>query len=207
MARTTKEYEKAGTMKRLLALAVVTMAFAPSFADMAATAAAGIDLSAAYCESTGQQYIDTGILGNPGLRVEAEIMWTDPSPTNDQHVIGSYDKNGPIRCYPISAAQGLASLNSFSTYTLGPWYTYAKGIRYRVVTDLGASEQTFRVCDMTGANLHSRTVNMNYASIASGQTLYLFALGHNGRANGVAAWTRTCTSTATRRSTSRPARS
>lgn len=190
MARTTKTTGRAGTMTRLFALAMVTMAFAPSFADMAAAAAAGIDLSAAYCESTGQQYIDTGILGNPGLRVEAEIMWTDPSPTNDQHVIGSYDKNGPIRCYPISAAQGLASLNSFGTYTLGPWYTYAKGIRYRVVTDLGASVQTFRVYDMVGAQLYSRTENKSYASITSGQTLYLFALGHNGRANGVAAWTK-----------------
>lgn len=192
MARTTKEYEREGTMTRLLALAVAVMAFAPSFADEAAAVAAGVDLDIAYCESTGEQYIDTGILGNPGIRVEAEIMWTDSNPTNDQHVIGSYDTGGgtPKRCYPVSSTLSLGSLNSFGTYTLGPWYTYKKGIKYRVVSDFGASVQTFQVYDMEDTELCSHTENRNYASIASGQTLYLFALGHNGRANGVASWTK-----------------
>ncbi len=54
MARTTKECERAGTMTRLLALAVAVMAFAPSFADEAAAVAAGVDLDTAYCESTGE---------------------------------------------------------------------------------------------------------------------------------------------------------
>lgn len=174
-----------------LLMAAALCAAAPcALADKAAAAAAGVDLDVAYCESTGQQYIDTGILGNPGLRVEAEFMWTDSNPTNDQHVIGSYESQGPRRCYPISVVQSFSSMFNFGSHTHGGWYTYLKGMKYRVVSSFGASSQSFNVYDRDGNELCSKTVSDNYNSVASGQTLYLFALGHNGRANGVAAWTK-----------------
>lgn len=38
---------------------------------------------------------------------------------------------------------------------------------------------------MVGAQLYSRTENKSYASITSGQTLYMFALGHSSQAEGM----------------------
>ena len=62
--------EGGGQLPVLSLLMAAIVAMAPcAFADEAAAAAAGVDLDFAYCESTGEQYIDTGILGNPGLRV------------------------------------------------------------------------------------------------------------------------------------------
>ena len=143
MARTTKTTGRAGTMTRLFALAMAVMAFAPSFA-------AGVDLDIAYCESTGEQYIDTGILGNPGLRVEAEIMWTETNLVSsaDQHILGSFDKvnngNTSWRCYPISMS---GSRYPFFHYgdklnNVTAW-KYGMSQRYRVTSDLGASSQSF----------------------------------------------------------------
>ena len=108
-------------MKRQLIMTCAAVALANNcFADQAAATAAGVDLDVAYCESTGAQYIDTGVLGNPGLRVEAEIMWTDPNPPDDQHILGSFDKinNGSTswRCYPISMTKSRDSMLCYGDY-------------------------------------------------------------------------------------------
>ena len=127
--------------------AVVAMAPC-AFADEAAAAAAGVDLDFAYCESTGEQYIDTGILGNPGLKVEAEIMWTEPNLVTaaDQHILGSFDKvnngNASWRCYPVSMS---ANRYPFFHYgeqinNLTAW-KYSIGQRYRVTSNMGESSQ------------------------------------------------------------------
>ena len=174
-----------------LLMAAALCAAAPcALADKAAAAAAGVDLDVAYCESTGQQYIDTGILGNPGLRVEAEIAWlgTNLTSSADQHILGSYDKingNTPWRCYPISMS---GNRNPFFHYgdkqnTLS--FHYVIGQRYRVVSDLGASEQSFSADGLDGSAAYTFTSHQNYTSISSGKTLYLFALGHGTRDDGV----------------------
>jgi hypothetical protein len=179
-------------MKRLFVLAVAAMAFAPSYADEAAAAAAGVDLDFAYCESTGEQYIDTGILGNPGLRVEAEIMWMETNlvKSADQHILGSFDKvnngNTSWRCYPISMSGDRYPFFHYAEQAnnLTSW-KYSIGQRYRVTSDMGASSQSFTADGMDGTSPYSYSVNRTYPAISSGKTLYLFALGHGAREDGV----------------------
>ena len=178
-------------MKQLMMMTFMATAIAINcLADQAAATAAGVDLDVAYCESTGEQYIDTGILGNPGLRVEAEIMWTETAPDDDRHILGSFDKinNGStsVRCYPISILRSYHSVFSYGTY--GPyynWFHYDMGKKYRVITDLGASEQSLTIDSLDGSSAFSRSSTDSYSSIDSGKTLYLFALGHGTAEGGV----------------------
>ena len=162
-----------------LLFAVVLCTAAPCvLADEAVAAAAGVDLDIAYCESTGEQYIDTGILGNPGLRVEAEIMWTETNLVSgaDQHILGSFDKinNGSTswRCYPISMS---GSRYPFFHYgdklnNLTAW-KYGMSQRYRVTSDLGASSQSFTADGMDGTAPYTFTSHQSYTSVGSGKTL------------------------------------
>ncbi|MBR2839656.1 MAG: hypothetical protein IKE55_12790 [Kiritimatiellae bacterium] len=148
-----------------------------------------------YLGSEGNSYIDTGVLGNPGLVVKAEFEWTGPSPGDDQHVLGSFDKvdNGSTswRCYPISLMPaGRASMFCFGTSTYNGWFTYSTGKKYRIVSDFGASAQSLTIDSKDGTPVFSRTVTDSYPAIASGKTLYLFALGHGTRAGGVACMTK-----------------
>ena len=168
------------------------VAMAPcAFANDAAAAAAGVDLDFAYCESTGEQYIDTGILGNPGLRVEAEVMWTEINLVSsaDQHILGSFDKvngNTSWRCYPISMSGERYPFFHYGERinNLTAW-KYSIGQRYRVTSDLGASSQSFTADGMDGTMPFSVTKNVTYPALSSGKTLYLFALGHGAREDGV----------------------
>ena len=135
-----------------------------------------------YLGSEGNSYIDTGILGNPGLRVEAEIMWTDNAPADDQHIIGSFDKinNGATswRCYPISMFSSLNATFYFGEVINNNWFKYTIGKKYRVVSDFGASTQSLTVDSLDGSPAFSRSSSSSYSAIADGKTLHLFALGH-----------------------------
>ena len=170
-------------MKQLLMTTFMATAIAINcLADQAAATAAGVDLDVAYCESTGEQYIDTGILGNPGLRVEAEVMWTETAPDDDRHIIGSFDKinNGQTswRCYPISMLKSRDSSFCFGETIQNSWYKYTMGKKYRIVSDFGSSKQTLTIDGLDGSAVFSKSSTSTYRSISSGQTLYLFALGH-----------------------------
>ena len=177
-------------------LATALCAFAPAaLADQSAAEAAGVDLDVEYCESTGEQYIDTGVLGNPGLRVEAEIMWMEPAPADDQHILGSFDKlsDGVTswRCYPISMMSNCKSMFCFGGYVYQNWYTYTVGKKYHVEAEFGASRQTLTVDGLDGTAAYSRYSEEEYLhTITSGKTLYLFALGHGTRDGGVACKTK-----------------
>jgi len=178
--------------KMFLLLAAALCTVAPcALADKAAAAAAGVDLDVAYCESTGEQYIDTGILGNPGLRVEAEIAWlgTNLTSSADQHILGSYDKingNTPWRCYPITMSGARYPFFHYGDKQNNlTAFHYVVGQRYRVVSDLGASEQSFSADGLDGSAAYTATPRQNYTSVSSGQTLFLFALGHGARDDGV----------------------
>ena len=181
-------------MKKQLIMTCAAALVSNCFADQAAATAAGVDLDVAYCESTGAQYIDTGILGNPGLRVEAEVMWTGTnlSAGDDQHILGSFDKinNGSTswRCYPISMRYDSKSMFCFGESQFYP-VTYSINQKYRVESDLGASKQSLKVISMDGTT-SSGNYAVNYQSVASGKTLYLFALGHGTAEGGVKCMTK-----------------
>ena len=177
-----------------LFLAAAFCAFAPAaLADQAAAAAAGVDLDVEYCESTGEQYIDTGVLGNPGLRVEAEFMWTDTNPADDQHILGSFDKPNNVarRCYPISMYPSRMAVFSFdSSFSYSSWFQYTIGKRYRIVSDFGASAQSLTIDNLDDTPVSSHSSADSYSAVNSGKTLYLFALGHGTADGGVKCMTK-----------------
>ena len=170
--------------------AVVAMAPC-AFADAATAAAAGVDLDVAYCESTGAQYIDTGILGNPGLRVEADVVWMSTA-SEDLHILGSYDKIGdtPRRCYPLSTTGDLTTMFHFGNMLDYGWFQYRVGGRYNVEASFGASAQSLVIKDADGGLIYSNSDSKTYTSVASGQTLYLFAAGNSLEATGYAHMTK-----------------
>lgn len=177
-----------------LFLAAALCAFAPAaLADQAAAAAAGVDLDVEYCESTGEQYIDTGVLGNPGLRVEAEFMWTDTNPADDQHILGSFDKPNNVarRCYAISMYPSRMAAFSFdSSFSYSSWFQYTIGKRYRIVSDFGASAQSLTIDNLDDTPVSSHSSADSYSAVNSGKTLYLFALGHGTADGGVKCMTK-----------------
>ena len=177
-----------------LFLAAAFCAFAPAaLADQAAAAAAGVDLDVEYCESTGEQYIDTGVLGNPGLRVEAEFMWTDTNPADDQHILGSFDKPNNVarRCYPISMYPSRMAVFSFdSSFSYSSWFQYTIGKRFRIVSDFGASAQSLTIDNLDDTPVSSHSSADSYSAVNSGKTLYLFALGHGTADGGVKCMTK-----------------
>ena len=53
------------------------LSFALTFAALGDSRADAPDAWLDYVESTGSQYIDTGVVGADGLRMEAEMEWTE----------------------------------------------------------------------------------------------------------------------------------
>lgn len=180
-------------MKKLLIIGAAVALANNCFADQAAATAAGVDLDVAYCESTGEQYIDTGILGNPGLRVEAEIMWLENvTPKDDCHIIASFDKiyDGTTswRCYPISITSDLCSQFCFAGYVYHETFQYIAGKKYRVESEFGAEAQSLTIDSLDGSPVYLNSWANKYPAISSGQTMFLFAVGHGTK--GVACKTR-----------------
>ena len=141
-----------------------------------------------YLGSEGNSYIDTGILGNPGLRVEAEVAWTDTTYADDHPILASFDNSSygsgvSRRCYPISAAYdngnlkvllGVGSLNKvFDT-------SYVADRKYRVETEFSGAGQTLTI---DGTSVF--TNNSTFSQEETGKTLYMFATGHSSQASGM----------------------
>jgi len=59
-----------------------------------------------YIESTGTQYIDTGIIFNQGLRIETEMAWTEFSNTGANTIFGARTDTGATR-YLVTDYHGI----------------------------------------------------------------------------------------------------
>ena len=100
-----------------------------------------------YIESTGTQYIDTTVIGKPGLKTFLKI--TTPNIVNpiDQNVLGCVDNNS-FRIYP------LALYNGKWRYGFNELYENSSGelngnTTYIIETYLGKSEQYLKVNNET----------------------------------------------------------
>ena len=138
--------------------------------------------------------MNTGVLGNPGLKVVGDVMWMELpyAQGNDRHVLASFDNSSygsgvTRRFYALSTtAINLVDTNKANmcvgTAMIRPNFYYTVGQRYRVETYFGADTQTIAI--EGGASPFSYTEHNNLSEVNSGQTLYLLALGHSS--NGVA---------------------
>ena len=119
-----------------------------------------------YIESTGTQYIDTGLLGRDGYDFEYRIRPMNPLPSG---IGGEYenDKN----CYiGLVRSNGYLAYNYYSPNNIVEVQPLTLGMDYNVKAHLYSGEQYFEVNGVRGG-VGSRT-----GAFTSSYNLYLFAI-------------------------------
>ena len=151
----------------------VTSATSTPFVPVGRTAAGRPDHFAQWVQSNGSTYVDTGVSGLPGTKVEASFQWKE---IKDCRLIGSWNGNTFVAG---SGAAGQYSFNGLSGWVTLEGGAYAADTDYSLVLDVGASAQTFSVTGPSGTVVSNRV-----ATAASGgtgnKTLFLFAQNQNG---------------------------
>ena len=122
-----------------------------------------------YIESTGTQYIDTGIIGRSGLEFYLDFEYTDANVT-DQAIIGT--RNGTVRFFPVLPKESSSFVgygNAIEISTI-----YEAGVRYNVYARFHVKDQ---IVERNGETIYSGTIsgdkNTEY-------TMPLLALNMNG---------------------------
>ena len=126
--------------------------------------------------SGGNQYIDLGIVGKTGVKMEADMMWSSDI-TGDISYMGA--RKGDVRYYPLNA-NGSKWSTGYSVWQKGSTDITA-GKKYHVVSELKAGSQTI-VAD--GTTVHSK---IQSGTVDTGLNLYLFAIDYDGKASNFSA--------------------
>ena len=161
---------------RACALACAFAAPAASFAD---TPDAYLD----YVESSGSQYIDTGVAGKTDTRMVAEMEWV-AKPSVQSTFCGAYDGSTYV-VTPYTSA-GLSHQVGYAKnaqYQVGGSGKPNPNIRFRVETTLEAGSQSFNVRALDGTGYNATRTYNDAATFDLGCTLYLFARNDAGTAN------------------------
>ena len=152
-----------------------------------------IDLKVAYCQSTGSQYIDTGITASLGLKYEACFMWTGTS--SDQSLFGA--RTSSNRYFPVhwtNTELGKLMIGAGGIYTYpvagspsettdfnGNNISWSRNRRYTVVADLASGTQTIT---LDGTLIH--TGSLYDATTPPDLHVYLFGVNSSGSASQLA---------------------
>ena len=175
-------------MKRLLTVGAAALAWVVSGIAGAAFAETP-DKFVRYVESTGSQYVDTGVQGRWNTKVEAQVEWME---LGDKTVLGSGDWSDNTRCFMIycnnadgniATALGLRPTehgraawrydNSYWT----PWWQvnriYDYSAEFSATNSVG---ECVRKVAIDGIAF----TNMTAASVDSGCSMYLFGLNKKG---------------------------
>ena len=122
-----------------------------------------------YIQTSGTQYINTGVIGKTGLEVEANIEFVD-SISNDQAVIGS--RSGGTRIYPIYIFPGKFDIGYGINYNSS--LTPVLNQKYSVYSKLYNGEQLLKV---NGTTIIQQSVANDFDTNLN---LYLFCMNYNG---------------------------
>lgn len=128
-----------------------------------------------YIKSTGNQYIDTGIVGKSGIKAEAVFSWTTESSTSNEVLLGSFKSSNRFYVIERKATDNNFLLGYGSLITTNT--IVETGHKYATTTVLDSGEQTFIV---DGTTVYSESVATEYSS---GNNMYLFALNSSGTAD------------------------
>ena len=129
------------------------------------------DLFVDYVESDGNQYVDLGVTGKSGLRMESKMMWVTV-PGDGTFVASRQGQNDRFYLY-----------HHYQKHTIG-YYSYQNGcgkaaqanVEYTIETTLKNGAQTLVV---NGENMYSLADSRD---IDTGLNLYLFACNKDGSA-------------------------
>ena len=154
-----------------------------------------LDLKVPYIESNGGQYIDTGVLGNPGVKAEATFAYAAgiSSTDRDRAILGAF-KSGTERCQMIAKDRNYLTcgVDKFwrcnannptveSDVQSADSVTLALDTTYTVTADFQANSQTVVI---DGGEYSRRTVfQRSVARADTGFNLYAFARNNAGTAD------------------------
>ena len=138
-----------------------------------------------YIESTGTQWIDSGVRGKTGLKFHADFAWdTSHAGSNaDWMLVGARkDTSSDTRIVPVYIEQTVCfGYGKFARTTTA----YTLGVRHEIVADFtNPSASTFLYRDGTPINQYkdSRTPSTG-STIDAERNLYVFAANWGGTAN------------------------
>ena len=123
-----------------------------------------------YIESTGSQYIDTGIIGKTGLSSVVEVAFTGPLTADSHHILSAYGNSQRIYL-AISHLDKLAY--GYST-VVDSNFTLSTNTKYIINTSLLSGKQEISI---NGSIVASGT---STASINTNYSLCIGALNYNG---------------------------
>lgn len=123
-----------------------------------------------YIESTGSQYIDTGIIGKTGLSSVIEVSFTGPLTTDSHHILSAYGNSQRIYL-AISHLDKLAY--GYST-VVDSNFTLSTNTKYIINTSLLSGKQEISINGSVVASGTSTT------SINTNCSLYIGAYNNNG---------------------------
>ncbi len=127
-----------------------------------------------YVAANGGQYVDLGVRGRSGTKVEIDMMYTGGS--GDNAYIGARKDSGNTRVFPLHRANaayayGYGAFNYISAQNQN---IFADGVRHKIVSELRAGCQKVVVDDQVMCD------NSNAAAYDTGVNFYLFAVNYNG---------------------------
>ena len=125
----------------------------------------------AYIESTGTQYIDTGIIGRSGIEIYLDYEFTQIT-TTAQIVWGAINNETDTRIY-VGHTRGLFGYGVAYATKLSP----DAGTRYKMHAKLYKGDQTITV---NGEKVNGGVVNVAYDT---GLSTYMFANNATGKAS------------------------
>ena len=156
---------------------VLVCALAAPAASFADTPDAYLD----YVESTGSQYIDTGVTGKSGTRMVAEMEWV-AKPSIQSTFCGVSDGGKYVTPY-TSAGSHQVGYASLSQYQIQDGGKTNPDTHFRVETTLEAGSQSINVKALDGSGYNGTRTYNDAATVDLGYSLYLFARNDSGTAN------------------------
>lgn len=128
-----------------------------------------------YLESTGTQYIDTGVVGKSGIKsfLDFEFISGDLA---DYIIFGSANNKWAVRYYPVSSRDGMWTLG-YGGRLISTTAAKLKQ-RYKVDSELSVGKQTMNVDGSIVVN------SANTATVNTTRNMFLFGVNGNGTFQG-----------------------
>ncbi len=135
-----------------------------------------------YVESTGVQYVDTGVTGKSGTRMVAFMEWLS-RPSVQSFLWRRRPERSSLSPYTSAGSHqvGYASLSQYQIQ--GGGNAASADTRFRVETTLEAGSQSINVRSLDGSGYNGTRTYNDAAAVDLGQSLYLFARNDAGTAN------------------------
>lgn len=127
-----------------------------------------------YIDSSGTQYIDTGIIGKAGISVSCEFEVLSDSLSNFV-LIGSATNNWAVRCYPVAGKDNVWKYGYINWYTSS--VSTARNKKYSVSTDLSKGAQSLTV------DSQQILTSQNANDMNTGLSMFIFCVNYKGSAD------------------------